>query len=96
MKGLTITFFMLTVAGCATSSVIQVGPNSFTLSAKRCELCEPAQGAATEQASKYCIAQGRYLLVRNTSVIKEFGHDVATINFSCVTADDPEYKIPTK
>ena len=55
MKGLAFSFLMLSGAGCATSSFIQVGPNSYTLSAKRCELCEPAQGAATEQAGKYCI-----------------------------------------
>jgi hypothetical protein len=32
----------------------------------------------------------------NTTLIKEFGHDIATVNFGCVTADDPEYKRPSE
>lgn len=94
VKGFTILLFGLLAIGCATSSVVQVGPDSYTLSAKRCDVCEPAEGAASEQASKYCVAQGRYLIVRNMSMVQEFGHDIATINFGCVTADDPEYKRP--
>jgi hypothetical protein len=95
VKGFGVLLFGLIVAGGTTSSVVQVGPDSYTLSAKRCDVCEPAAGAATEQASKYCIAQGKYLIVRNMSTVQEFGHDRATINFSCVTADDPEYRCPS-
>jgi hypothetical protein len=94
VKGFVILSFGIVVAGCATSSVVQVGPDTYTLSAKRCDVCEPAAGAASEQAGKYCVAQGKFLIVRNMSVVQEFGHDIATINFSCVTADDPEYKRP--
>jgi hypothetical protein len=94
MKRLVISILVLAGAGCATSSVVQVGPGLYSLSVKRCDLCSSAPGAATEQAGQYCVAQGKYLVVRGMNVIPEFGHDVATINFSCVTADDPEYTRP--
>jgi hypothetical protein len=50
--------------------------------------------SAQEQAGKFCVAQGKYLIIRNQNVIQEIGHDIATVNFSCVTADDPEYQRP--
>jgi hypothetical protein len=87
VKGLVISTLMLVVAGCATSSVVQVGPDLYSLSVKRCDLCSSAPGAATEQAGQYCVAQGKHLVVRDMNVIPEFGHDVATINFSCVASD---------
>ncbi len=96
VKALYLAAASLVLAGCVTSSVVAIGPQSYTLSATRCGLCEPVNAYATEQAGKYCVAQGRYLIVRNISGnnLQPMFPGSATINFSCVTEDDPEYQRP--
>jgi hypothetical protein len=97
MKTLAVSFLAILMQGCTTSAVVQVGPQSYSLSATRCGVCEAVSGYVTVQASNYCMAQHRFLIVRNMSGnnMQPWAPGSATINFSCVESDDPEYVRPT-
>jgi hypothetical protein len=96
MKNLLLCGAALMLTACSTSQIIAVGPQSYTLSATRCGICEPVSGYVTEQASNYCMAQHRFLIVRNIdgNHLQPWAPGSATINFSCVTENDPEYVRP--
>jgi hypothetical protein len=96
MRSLLLVGALLALAACVTGKVIAIGPQSYTLSATRCGLCEPVAGYVTEQASNYCAEQHRFLILRNIdgNHMQPWTPGSATINFSCVTQDDPEYVRP--
>lgn len=86
----------LTLAGCVTGTIVPSGKDSYTLSATRCGFCEPVQGYVTEKASSYCMTLGKNMVVRNITgnFVQPWAPANATIAFSCLSKDDPEYIRP--
>lgn len=77
------------LCGCSTSPVVSTGPQTYSLSATRCGMCEPVSAYVTEEASKYCQSQSKHLVVQNinTSGNQPPFPGSATINFSCLSED---------
>lgn len=81
---------LLLLLGCTTSAVMSVGPDTYTLSATRCGVCEPVSAYVTEQATAYCATKNGTLNVRNITGnnLQPMVPGSATIVFSCSTSID--------
>lgn len=77
------------LAGCVTTSkIVPAGQDTYMISAANdtCGNCEPPQIRATKQASAYCAAMNKTLVVKDTqnqTFDIGFGHRV-TLTFGCV------------
>lgn len=93
MKTITAVLAALFLAGCVTGAITPIGKDRYMLSATRCGACEPVQGFVTETAGKYCVSRGENLVVRNITGnnLQPWVPGNATIEFSCLNADDPDY-----
>lgn len=95
---LTLSSFAL--CACAMSSgVLKMGPDTYTLTVGASPLREGVVGAkqlALEEASRYCSAAGREILVTNTSseTINVRGAGTMDITFRCLAAGDPDLQRP--
>lgn len=86
----------LLLSACVTGQVVPTGKDSYSLSASRCGLCEPVQGYVIEQASAYCKSINKHMMIRyiNADSRQPMFPGSATIFFSCLNADDPQYQAP--
>lgn len=93
---LGIVGISLLITGCVTGAVSPAGKDSYIVSATRCGICEPVQGYVMRIASEYCVAKGRNLQIRNFSGnnAQPMFPGSATLMFSCLSSDDPEYGRP--
>lgn len=71
-----------------TSQIVPAGADTYMVSAANdtCGNCTPAEIRATQQASAYCAAQGKTMVVKDTQEHTfdiGFGHRT-TLTFSCV------------
>lgn len=88
------------LAGCMTGSseIIPAGKDSYIVAGKAVGGLNSGQSiiAATKAANEYCAKQGRFMIIRHTQTGGNagFGGEHSNLIFSCVTADDPEYKRP--
>jgi len=95
-----ISTVALVLAGCAvsTSEVIPAGKDSYLVTGGAFGGMEAGQSlpAAMKTANAYCTKQGKFMVIRreDTGGSAGFGGERANLIFSCVTADDPEYKRP--
>jgi hypothetical protein len=84
------------LTGCVTGAVTSVGKDTYTMSASRCGICEPVQGYVTSKAGAYCNSIGKNLVVRGVTGnnVQPWAPGSATITFSCLSSDDPDYMRP--
>lgn len=87
--GLSVYAVLLTA--CATSSVRTVGPDTYSLSATRCGLCQPVSAYVTDQAGQFCQSKGKQVVVTNISSnnLQPMFPGSATITFSCADHVNP-------
>jgi len=80
------------MGACLTSPVTPTGPQSYSLSATRCGLCEPVTGYVTVAANKYCQNLGKRMVVRMSrpTTTNQCSRGSATINFDCVAETPTE------
>jgi len=94
IKLILVTFAVL-IAGCVTSPVVSVGPDSYSLTARQCDICSSAEGKSITTASQYCEGIGKHLVIRNQNNSSDWhGATHSTIFFSCLNSNDPEYTRP--
>ena len=95
-----ISAVALILAGCSVSSseVIPAGKDSYLVSGSAYGGIEAGKSlpAAMKTANAYCTKQGKFMVIRReeSGGNAGFGGERANLIFSCVTADDPEYKRP--
>jgi hypothetical protein len=100
MKYVISTVVALILGGCGVSSseVIPAGKDSYlvTGSAVGGVMTGQSLPAAMKTANAYCAKEGKFMIIRreDTGGNAGFGGERANLIFSCVTADDPEYKRP--
>lgn len=88
MKKAMTLIAALALVGCASSGVVQTGPNAYTLAKSEWGFTSGAVHAArlTQEAADFCIAKGKQI-----SVLSKKSNDVqlgktpaAEVNFQCV------------
>jgi hypothetical protein len=89
----------LILSGCAMSNGIQkVGPDTYMVSAMASPVRGGASGAqikALEAANEHCSAQGKEIMVRNTSTGHNgFNAGTANLTFRCLDKRDAELARP--
>jgi len=100
---LLVLFFL---SGCSTSSgVLQIGPDTYTISTSNEISPAWAKKRALEDADKHCRSIGKFIMPmqeRGGSHVDTFGDNIATYDFTfrCLGANDPmlsrpELKDPT-
>lgn len=87
------------LCGCATSGVLPLGPDTYTISTSNEISPAYAKKAAITEASEFCQKQGKHMVplnVRQGAHVDAFGDNIATYdyNFRCVAEDDPELARP--
>jgi hypothetical protein len=81
---------LVTLAGCATASqIVPMGRDSYLVTAPE-TLGGTGRILVAKSANQYCESGGTHMIVRR---LDANGFTVSLI-FSCVSADDPEYKRP--
>jgi hypothetical protein len=89
MKKLSAIFFILSLAGCASSGVVQTGNDSYMLAKSEWGFTSGAVHTARliQEASDFCKVKGKQINVtttRNNDV--EFGKTpAAEVHFQCVS-----------
>ena len=88
----------LLVTGCGlvthSTGVQPLGPDTYTVTADDLNY-SAARGSALSQAQKYCIGQGKELLVTNQQGgTTSNTRSVTTITFRCLAKGDPELRRP--
>jgi hypothetical protein len=82
------TLLIATLAGCASSGVVQTGPNSYTIAKSEWGFTSGAVHAAklSREAADFCNANGKVVNVTNVQKNDvEFGKTpAAEVNFQCV------------
>jgi hypothetical protein len=88
MKKTTAAITAISLMGCASSGVVQTGPNAYTLAKSEWGFTSGAVHAArlTQEASEFCNAKGKQI-----SVVSKSSNDVqlgktpaAEVNFQCI------------
>jgi hypothetical protein len=79
------------LVGCATSTVVPVGKDSYALSVTRCGVCESPRIAAYSLANDFCAKQSKVVSIRNvdgSGIVG--GPSTANLVFACIDPDDPD------
>lgn len=85
------------LSGCVTTSeIIPMGKDSYMVSGSGTGGLSygKTMPAALKAANAYCTKEGKLMIARHTETQGRFNGEAADLLFSCVTADDPEYKRP--
>jgi len=85
------------ISGCvSTSEIIPVGKDSYMVSGSGTGGLSYGKtlAAALKSANTYCAKQTKFMIIRREETEGRFNGEAANLMFSCVTADDPEYKRP--
>ncbi|MCP5208314.1 MAG: hypothetical protein H7A01_13995 [Hahellaceae bacterium] len=100
MRLLSILLFIFLLEGCASSSgVLEMGPNSYSISVA----ASPARGGsagakrmAYKEAVEHCESMGKQILVSNhaTNTTNYAGAGESELTFSCLGSDDTDIKSP--
>lgn len=92
MKNFVIPFLCLLLVGCLSSTPVEVGRDTYSITTRQCDICSSADGSAMTNASKFCQSLGKHmLLVNTTSTMDWHGATHATAQFMCLDKDDPRY-----
>lgn len=94
-----IVVLLIILAGCETSSpVMPAGKDTYLVSSHvaACVSCS-AQIQSLKTANAFCAKRGLFAVIRTANgVTNAFGYNVSNeLLFSCVTADDPDYRRAT-
>lgn len=90
----------LVLAGCAFSNSVQkIGPDTYSVGAVGSPMCGGsacAETAALKEANQFCDAQGKEILVTNTSggTATNMGHGKSNVIFRCLAKNDRELERP--
>jgi hypothetical protein len=96
---ITIAALATLLVGCvSTTDVVPVGKDSYLISGRANGGLNAGKGTiqATQKANAYCASQNKFMIVRRIDTngnAAVFGES-ASLYFSCVTQDDPEYQRP--
>ena len=85
----TITLISaITLLGCASSGVVQTGPNAYTLAKSEWGFTSGAVHAArlTQEAAEFCIAKGKQInvLSKSSNDVQLGKTPAAEVNFECL------------
>jgi hypothetical protein len=95
MKSLFVVLGLVILTGCVTSPIVPVGRDSYSVTARRCDMCSAAEGSSITSASRYCEHIGKHMVLRSMNNSSDWhGATHSTIFFSCLDANDPEYVRP--
>lgn len=98
-KRSTLVLAPLFLIGCASSGVLPIGKDTYTISTSNELSPAYAKRAALTEANDFCAQQGKYLVPVNTtqgSHVDSFGDNLATFDFTfrSVAEGDPEIQRP--
>jgi hypothetical protein len=93
-----LVLYAVLLAGCTTSGVVPVGPNTFliTKSVWGFSGAAPIKAEAIKEAADYCASHGKVLMVTKTveNGVKFGTTPSAEIYFKALDPNDPELKHP--
>jgi len=93
-----VLLLVVFVLGCTTSGVVQVGPDTYSISAYHDYSSTGAKGMAYEKANKFYSSRGKQLYTLSNSSRHERIAGIQTSNydldFRCLSAYDPELQRP--
>jgi hypothetical protein len=87
----------LAVSGCSTGPVVAAGKDSYMVSVSTVPGSTPASAKALMAANKKCASMNKVVVIRNmnaTEAVLFQNEGSATLLFSCVDQNDPEYQRP--
>lgn len=97
-KALLSSLMVLILAGCGSSGVSTIGPDTFEITKQAHNIfgggAPAAKQSANEAAQKECAKQNKRLLVKRSMTAFERPFYRNTIVFRCLSENDPEYKRP--
>lgn len=98
-RGIGVGLAGLLLSGCGTSSVLQLGPDTYRVSAVAPPIAggvAAAEEAALGAAQRYCASLRREVLVQTlgTAPARLGGQARSSVNFRCLAAGDPELRRP--
>src|ERR1700739_4008525 len=89
----------LVLAGCGSANIINLGPDTYSVSVTRLGVSGGATGARAEAydlGHQECARRGGEFIVVREGVRGTPGlPGSADVDFRCLAADDPDYKRPT-
>lgn len=98
MKKLILVSLVLLLTGCgSTGTVMKLGPDTYTVSASKHYTSggAVAKTNALEAANKYCTELGKEVLVKNMTNSFDVPFYTYSVNFQCLSKNDPELSRPT-
>lgn len=96
MKTIAVVLAALLLAGCVTASeVLPAGKDTYMVAGGGTGGLSYGKTAiaALKKANDYCTALHKLVMVRNTQTQSAFNGENSSLIFSCLSADDPEYKV---
>jgi hypothetical protein len=96
MKRIAVLFILI-MAGCvSTSDIVPAGKDSYMVqSSARGGLVMGSENVnALKAANAYCAGMGKVMQIRRTDTSTSLNYAAASLIFSCLSADDPEYRRP--
>ncbi len=96
MKIIILMFLFVILTGCVSSGVLEMGPNTYTITVQRPPMAggvAAAKGEAMKEAKDYCANQFQKVLVQR--YVDQPGYpSTSSITFMCLNPDDPELQRP--
>jgi hypothetical protein len=87
----------LALSGCSTGPVVAAGKDSYMVSVSTVPGATPASAKALIAANQKCASMNKVVVIRNmndTEAVLFKNEGSATLLFSCVDQNDPEYQRP--
>lgn len=85
------------LAGCVTASdVVPAGKDTYMVTGGGTGGISYGKTAiaALKKANAYCASLHKLVMIRNTQTQSAFNGENSSLVFSCLSADDPEYRTP--
>ncbi|WP_041640511.1 hypothetical protein [Magnetococcus marinus] len=99
IAALSVVALSLALSACgSTGSVMQMGPDTFTVSAQKHNMsggAPEAQSNALASANAHCAGLGKELMVKNMSSSFERPFYSYSVTFQCLAKNDPALTRPT-
>lgn len=97
MKRVTLSTCALLIGCAASTGVMKMGPDTYSVTVTAAPAAGGIVGAkqrAFTQASDYCTAQAKEILVTNTNIQGQGNVGTADVTFRCLAAGDPGLQRP--
>lgn len=98
MKGIYGLFFVF-LAGCTSSGVIPMGPDTYTISTYHDYSSTGAKAMAYKEANEYCNSMGKQIMTIRNSQGHQRVSGIPTshfdLEFRCLSEGDPDLYRPT-